>query len=122
MKGVRCVKNCREQLWEAIDKDDVPKASLIIQHMYEHGQINCVDNVDRTSLMYACKYENPIYAQMLLDTGADTNKTDMWGDTHFMYAISKDRYKIIEMLTKTGVCTCIISKIKYGQLLIKAIL
>ena len=74
-----------------------------------NGRLVNVDQVDamaKTALMYAAEENSPLIIQLLLDAGAAVNFTDAWGRTALHFAARKAGVKTVRTLLSAGADIC----------------
>ena len=69
--------------------------------------VDKVDAVGKTALMYAAERNSPIVVQLLLDGGANVEVTDAWGRTALHFAVRRAGLKTVKMLLSSGANVCV---------------
>ena len=64
--------------------------------------VDKVDTLGKTALMYAAKRNSSVCVQLLLHGGATVDMTDAWGRTALHFAVRRADLKIVELLLSSG--------------------
>lgn len=90
--------NHRNKLWEAIDENDVVKASLAIRGLCKYGAVDIGDESAMTPLMHAANRGLLAITEMLICMGADANMRNKNNWTALMYAVRYGSTEVTTML------------------------
>lgn len=60
--------------------------------------LDIADNEGKTALFHACKYGNLNSVKLLIKSGSDINKRDIFGKTILMYAVESENLELIKYL------------------------
>lgn len=97
-----CIENAIDRLWKAIATHDVLGVAVATKYIQELGCVNAKSKYGNTALAYACQHSDPVYAEILLNAGADIDAVsdNLW--TPLMAAAYVGRLEVIKLLIKHG--------------------
>ncbi|KAK2175657.1 hypothetical protein NP493_716g01003 [Ridgeia piscesae] len=64
--------------------------------------VDKVDALGKTALIYAAKRNSPVFVQILLDGGATVDLADAWNRTALHFAVRRADLRIVELLLSSG--------------------
>ena len=83
----------------AMNDSDAVARSALRTHQVD---VDKIDSLGKTALMYAAKRNSSIFVQLLLYGGATVDVTDAWGRTALHFAVRRADLKIVELLLSSG--------------------